>query len=126
MITINGVTRPVLVLKNDEWVGSAVLQGFMFETPTLMDMIRHITPGSTVVEAGANMGCYTVFFADKVGPHGRVLAFEPQTLVHQVLGANMLVNGFHHVHTVNGAAYYKNGYVHMTGKVSWPQLAGRR
>jgi FkbM family methyltransferase len=37
----------------------------------------HIQPGMTVVDVGANIGYYTLVFADLVGPSGRVIAFEP-------------------------------------------------
>ena len=36
-----------------------------------------IRPGDTVLDVGANIGAYTVLFAQWVGPHGRVIAFEP-------------------------------------------------
>ncbi len=41
-------------------------------------------PGSTVVDAGANIGTFTIFFAHAVGPYGAVYAFEPQRKLHQV------------------------------------------
>lgn len=34
-------------------------------------------PGDTVWDVGANIGLYSVSFSDRVGPHGKVLAFEP-------------------------------------------------
>jgi len=36
-----------------------------------------LKPGMTVVDAGANIGLHTLFFAKRVGPEGRVYAFEP-------------------------------------------------
>ncbi len=36
-----------------------------------------VRPGSVVLEAGANVGAYTMLFAQWVGPAGRVFAFEP-------------------------------------------------
>ena len=36
-----------------------------------------LKPGMTVVDAGANIGLHTLFFAKHVGPEGRVYAFEP-------------------------------------------------
>jgi FkbM family methyltransferase len=35
-----------------------------------------LQPGMTVVDAGANIGLHTLFFAKRVGPEGRVYAFE--------------------------------------------------
>ena len=36
-----------------------------------------VRPGDVVLEAGANVGAYTMLFAQWVGPAGRVFAFEP-------------------------------------------------
>jgi FkbM family methyltransferase len=36
-----------------------------------------VRPGGVVIDAGANVGAYTVLFAQWVGPNGRVFAFEP-------------------------------------------------
>jgi FkbM family methyltransferase len=36
-----------------------------------------VRPGHVVLEAGANVGAYTVLFAQWAGPAGRVIAFEP-------------------------------------------------
>lgn len=55
-----------------------------------------LKPGMTFIDAGANMGLYTLFAASKVCDHGAVLAIEPsyrefQRLVQQV-NLNALVN----------------------------------
>ena len=63
--------------------------------------------------------------ATQVGPAGRVVAFEPQALVHQVLSANLVLNGFSHVVAVNGAAYFKDGMVRMMGKVTDGNAQGK-
>ncbi|CAE8662336.1 unnamed protein product [Polarella glacialis] len=53
--------------------------------------------GDTVIDAGANLGCYTLALAEAVGPRGRVLAFEPFRHLHQLLTANVAVNGLQNV-----------------------------
>lgn len=59
------------------------------EVALLQSMLR---PGAVVVEAGANLGYFTVVFAQCVGPKGHVFAFEPQRLVFQMLCANLALN----------------------------------
>jgi FkbM family methyltransferase len=54
----------------------------------LFDFVRHeVRAGDTVWDIGANMGLLTFSAAHRVGPTGRVLAFEPDwwscTLLHQ-------------------------------------------
>jgi FkbM family methyltransferase len=39
--------------------------------------IRNLLPGDVVWDVGANVGYYTELFSTKVGPTGRVVAFEP-------------------------------------------------
>ncbi len=36
-----------------------------------------IAPGDVIVDVGANVGVYSVFFSELVGPRGAVFAFEP-------------------------------------------------
>ena len=54
---------------------------------------RLIRPGMTVVDAGANLGLYTVLFSRLVGPAGRVLAFEPDPALFALLQASCRRNG---------------------------------
>jgi predicted methyltransferase len=58
--------------------------GQAFEPATLALMLAYAQPGTTVVDAGCNFGSYSVFFAAKVGPTGRVHCFEPQKKMAQV------------------------------------------
>ena len=51
----------------------------------------------TAVEVGANIGSHTVAIAHMVGPQGRVLAFEPQRAIFQVLCANIALNALEQV-----------------------------
>ena len=62
------------------------------------DMFRHfLKAGMTAVEVGANIGAHTLALAGLVGRQGRVLAFEPQRVVFQMLCANLAVNAIEHV-----------------------------
>ncbi|MBX3498804.1 MAG: FkbM family methyltransferase [Alphaproteobacteria bacterium] len=60
-------------------------------------LLRLIKPGDIVVDAGASIGAFSVPMARRVGPDGWVLAAEPQRLVHQMLCANVAVNGLANV-----------------------------
>jgi FkbM family methyltransferase len=56
-----------------------------------------ITSGATVVDVGANVGNHTLFFSQQVGANGRVLSFEPQRFLFQVLCANSLLGQFRNI-----------------------------
>ena len=53
---------------------------------------QHVRPGDTVVEVGSHIGCHTVPLAQLVGGNGRVLAFEPQEFLYQILTSNLILN----------------------------------
>lgn len=55
--------------------------------------LARLRPGMTVVEIGANIGYYTLLAARKVGPSGRVYAFEANPEVFQILFENLSING---------------------------------
>lgn len=56
-----------------------------------------IEPGAVVYDLGAAIGFFTVLAARKVGPEGRVLAFEPFGANFERLRHNVALNGFLHV-----------------------------
>jgi FkbM family methyltransferase len=57
---------------------------------------KHLQPGSVFVDAGACLGYYSLLAASRVGPSGRVIAYEPSPSVYQrlvqILNANHLEN----------------------------------
>jgi FkbM family methyltransferase len=54
----------------DFWVGT-------YETEKAELLVRHVKPGATAYDVGANVGFYTLLVSRLVGPTGRVVAFEP-------------------------------------------------
>lgn len=54
-------------------------------------------PGAVVVDAGAHVGAFTLLAAKRVGPAGRVLAFEPNPQQRERLERNVATNGFDQV-----------------------------
>jgi FkbM family methyltransferase len=56
-------------------------------------LAEHIQPGMTVVDVGANIGYYTLVFADLTGPSGKVIAFEPDPDLYAAAAENVRRNG---------------------------------
>jgi FkbM family methyltransferase len=54
-------------------------------------------PGQTVVDIGANVGQYCLCAAARVGPRGRVFAFEPSGRVFEKLKRNIALSGLTNV-----------------------------
>ncbi len=83
--------------RNDQYIGRALEKYGEFSALEMEVLAQLCAPGQTVIEVGANIGAHTVGLARRVGPRGRVLAFEPQRLVFQVLCANMALNSLTNV-----------------------------
>jgi len=61
--------------------------------PESMQLFRELlAPGMTIVDAGANIGEYTLVAAHDVGPSGQVHAFEPTPAAARHLRANVELN----------------------------------
>ncbi|MGN6722967.1 MAG: FkbM family methyltransferase [Marmoricola sp.] len=54
----------------------------------------HIKPGDRVLELGGNIGYFTCLYARWVGPTGRVIAYEPDPMLHAISERNLATNGF--------------------------------
>ena len=83
--------------KNDIYVGKSFdLYGeFSYLEAVLFEQI--VKPQHIVLDVGANIGAFTLLFSQLVGVKGRVLAFEPQRIVHQMLCANVALNALMNV-----------------------------
>lgn len=57
----------------------------IYEAAHLRFLAKVVKPGDLAVDVGAHFGIYTAALSALVGPRGRVLAFEPQTLVFAAL-----------------------------------------
>ena len=58
------------------------------------DALRTATrPGAIVIDAGANVGAYSVLFAQWTGQNGHVFAFEPVSAVARLLRRQLRLNG---------------------------------
>ncbi len=69
-----------------------------YESSFDLAMISAVTAGSTVWDIGANVGHYTVKFAEAVGERGHVVAFEPSAVNRRELEA--AVSNFSNVEVV--------------------------
>jgi FkbM family methyltransferase len=64
---------------------------------------RILKPGMTFIDAGANMGLYSIFAARRVGPRGKVLALEPSVREFEILQKNVKLNLLTNVITIRKA-----------------------
>lgn len=79
-----------------------------------LKLLRQLaTPGTTVVDVGANVGYSTLAAAQAVGPDGAVVAIEPHPANLHLLRANVARNHAAHVRVVPGAAWHEEGTTHL-------------
>jgi FkbM family methyltransferase len=72
--------------------------------PELREIMRAVLPaGGTAIDVGANTGWHTLLMARLVGPHGRVLAVEPNPSVREHLRRNIGLNRLEQVEVVGAA-----------------------
>jgi len=70
----------------------AIYLGNIYERQTKAALRRLVSPGSLVLDIGANIGAHTLHLAQLVGPNGRVIAFEPTDYAFRKLGRNLELN----------------------------------
>jgi len=58
---------------------------------------EEIHEGDIVIDVGANIGYYTLIFAQLVGKSGKVIAFEPEFKNFEILKKNVEINNYNNV-----------------------------
>jgi FkbM family methyltransferase len=84
---------------------------------TYGDVVRANTallePGDCFIDVGANAGLFSLLASPRVGPAGRVVAFEPNRDVYVVLNLNLAANRCRNVVTLNAAIAERPGVATM-------------
>ena len=79
-------------------------KGEVYEPATTAALLEVLDEGDTFVDVGANHGYYSLLAAARVGPRGRVAAFEPNPGVAGALREQVARNGFERVVEVRECA----------------------
>ncbi len=85
----------------DTTIGLSLAQYGEWAEAEIYLLSRHVKRGDTVLDIGANVGTHSLAFSRIVGPQGRVISFDGQHRIFQVLSMNMLMNGRMNVDCVN-------------------------
>ena len=89
MKTINGITYE---LDLREVIDSSLYFTSTYEVKIDRLFEKHVKPGSTVIDIGANIGLHTLRAAQLTGETGRVIAIEPSTWATNKLRRNLELN----------------------------------
>ena len=89
-------------LPDDKYVGQRIaLEKYEpYETELILKQVKS---GDIIVDVGANIGYYTVLFADKVGKKGKIIAIEPDPINFEILQKNIKENKLFNVVAVQAA-----------------------
>jgi FkbM family methyltransferase len=87
--------------RNDH-IGRPIREG-SFETSEMSFVDKFLRPDMTVLDIGAHHGFYTLLASKRVGPGGRVFAFEPSDRERKALIRHLRINRCRNV-TVEGLA----------------------
>ncbi|MBT6118582.1 MAG: FkbM family methyltransferase [Rhodospirillaceae bacterium] len=93
----------------DRYVGRSLDRYGEFSESEIALFDQLLRPGCVAFDVGANIGAHTIWLAGKVGEKGRVVAFEPQRVIHQMLCANLALNGCENVYALWAAAGQTGG-----------------
>ena len=87
----------------DEYIGLSIREYGEYSELELKTILEFINEGDTVFDVGANIGCFSVPFAKKVGSNGKVYAFEPQKFIFNLLKENAVCNELNNLQIFNNA-----------------------
>lgn len=85
----------VLDTKRDpRWAG----RRFGFQEPEVWRVIQsNVNPGDVAYDIGAHIGTFVLYLAKRVGPQGKVVAYEPDASNFKILEQNVIRNRLSHV-----------------------------
>lgn len=93
-----------------------------FELPEIAFLTNHLKAGDTAIDIGANIGFYSLIFANIVGPSGRVIGFEPMSFLYERAAMSVRESGFEHcvIHNVAlGSEPASAQLVYAPGSPNW-------
>ncbi len=87
----------IYVRPNDFLIGAVIAREKQFEPHVTHMLKKLLAPGMTFMDIGAHVGYFTLLAAGRVGPEGKVLAFEAHPDNCDLLERSVAANGFENV-----------------------------
>lgn len=92
-----------------DMIQATIIHFGVWEPRVSLKLAELIAPGAVVVDVGANIGYYSLLFAGRTGPAGKVVAVEALTKLAEVVRFNAARNGLDNIRVVNVAASDRPG-----------------
>jgi FkbM family methyltransferase len=130
LIVPTGPAEGIRLSKADLPLRHAHIGGLAFgelEVPVQEALRRHVAPGATFFDVGANVGFFSLLAARLAGPEGHVVAFEPVPESAAAIRRNAALNSFANVTVREQAAGAAAGRERFEVVVdaSWSHMAAR-
>jgi len=94
-----------------------------YEPGVVQGLEELIQSGWTAIDVGANIGYFTLLMANRVGPQGKVIAFEPLAENFSILKENIKMNGHTNVVAENLALMSRTERIELRsatpGAITW-------
>jgi FkbM family methyltransferase len=103
LVPLRVLTGP---LAGQRWLSTAGPHGCwlgIYERDLQALLVRTLRPGQVVWDIGANVGFFTLLSALRVGPHGQVVAVEPQPRNLELLRRHLALNAIANVTVIDSA-----------------------
>ncbi len=85
-------------IRGDDWaVGAEIRASGRYEPHVTAELHRSLAAGTVFVDVGANIGYFSLLAASITGPHGRVIAFEPNSENCDLIRLSAEANGFRNI-----------------------------
>jgi FkbM family methyltransferase len=81
----------------DEWIQQHIFFLDYFDYPGILFLKKNLKEGDVFIDAGANVGSYTLVAAKQVGQTGKVFAFEPVKKIFCRLKEAIALNNRHNI-----------------------------
>jgi FkbM family methyltransferase len=95
--------------KNDTTIGLSLANYGEWAEAEIYLLSRHLRPGDTVLDIGANVGTHSLALSRIVGAGGRVIAIDAQHRIYQLLAMNMIMNDRFNVDCLNALVSSSTG-----------------
>lgn len=110
-VLVRSAVGYILCPASDYALLAILLDAGELEPGTRLLMQSLLRPGDHFVDVGANIGMLSLTAARVIGPTGRLWAFEPHPVTHDLLRRSLLLNGAHCAHSFQAAVSDEVGHL---------------
>ena len=106
----------MFVNTQDEYISRSILATGEWEPHIRLAFTKLVKAGDVVLDIGANIGTHTLFLSRLATNEGKVIAFEPCKINHDILMMNLALNRCHNVDLYKYGVGEKEGKMYIESK----------